>query len=75
MARIQNTSENNAIVASTGSRFIGPRGLDGGIGNANALAVVDTLIGTTAGDAPVTITGADGAIHVALAGAPEQVTV
>ena len=59
-----------------GKRFQGVLSREGGAGGvSNAFAVVVTLIATAAGAACVTVTGEAGPLHMALGGAPVQLTV
>ena len=73
------THSNTSSIGTThgiGKRFLGVLiREEGALGISNPLAVVLTLIGTGAGAACVTVTGEAGPIHVALAGAPGQLTV
>jgi hypothetical protein len=59
-----------------GKRFQGVLSREEGAGGvSNAFAVVITLIATVAGAACVTVTGEAGPLHMALGGAPVQLTV
>lgn len=59
---------------ATGTKFMGSRGADQGDGNIPAFAVVETLITTVVGE-PGATTTLVGAAQIALAGAPEQLTL
>lgn len=79
-ARLLWNSSENSINSMIGIQRIGKpsMGMRGGVKGGNGIdpfAVVLTLIPTTAGAPDVIVTGVAGPVHVALRGAPAQLTV
>ena len=75
LVAIQNSSDKIAKGPRIGTRFSGFRGRDEGTGTNSAFAVEDTVMFTTLGVGPETVTGTAGPVQVALEGAPVQLMV
>lgn len=74
LVAIQNSSDRNAK-ARIATGFTGLPGRDEGRGINSAFAVEDTVMFTTLGVGPETVTGTAGPVQVALEGAPVQLMV